>query len=703
MRGPLTEYLRTSADLIKHYSWAFPAFKGAVKTAAQINVGELSKDDLDAVLAHAFDRYFETGGLFGTPQMCLETVERLKANDVDEIACLIDFGISTEVVLQNLKHLEALRQAATMSHPSVQTEAGLPAPLEKDVSIPALIRRHAVTHLQCTPSMASMLLLEGEARAALSALRYWMIGGEAFPITLARQVASLGHGQIINMYGPTETTVWSSTFALNDAPETMSIGRPIANTSIYVLDKNLQPVPLGLPGELMIGGAGVVRGYLNRPELTAECFIRNPFGESPSDRLYRTGDLARFLPDGNVEFMGRLDHQVKIRGHRIELGEIEAALTSHPSVREAVVVAREDVPGDQRLAAYVIPRASQTFSVVSLREHLKDKLPDHMLPSHIVRMESFPQTPNRKIDRKALPRPDEQESPAVTAVELPANEVEQTLLNIWREIVGVERISRNESFFELGGHSLSAVQVAAKIRQEFNVNLPLRTVFQQPTPAALAKAIIDLQAQQRQEPAHPPARMGDSGISSPAGNTMEAYSGPQAALVNGEADGIRLMRFDDLEQVIDLHMEHFPEWRNTKLGRPFVEKMYRWFLATHGGLALVAVKGGRVAGFTVGKVGVHRLSMFLYTLPEALWGHVRRPGLLFERKTAEYLSGLAGESVPRFRSNGQRAASDRAGPIAENMIMAAYQGAEGVGVELIVAFEEAARKRGATAYFHSSE
>ena len=324
---------------------------------------------------------------------------------VDEVACLIDFGVASATALEHLDQLNRLRE---LCQTVPATEAGEETG-EADYSIPALIERHGVTHLQCTPSMAGMLVMDGRTRQAMHRLRNVMIGGEAFPATLATQLQDLIAGDVINMYGPTETTIWSSTYRLprgESARVAPPIGRPIANTGLYILDADLQPVPAGVPGELFIGGDGVVRGYLNRPELTAERFIADPFSAPAGARLYRTGDLARWRRDGNVDFLGRLDHQVKIRGYRIELGEIESLLLRQPSVREAVVIAREDVPGDKRLVAYVVPRAAGAVDAAALRAALKEDLPDYMVPAHVVAMAAFPLTPNAKVDRKALPAPD---------------------------------------------------------------------------------------------------------------------------------------------------------------------------------------------------------------------------------------------------------------------------------------------------------
>jgi len=348
VRTPFTNYLKTSTDLIKQARWEFPAFaqpgKSAEGGSAPTEQVDLTPEETDALMAHAFERYFQTSGLFGTPEVCLSMVEQLKAIGVDEIACLVDFGVDSESVLQSLVYLNEVRER---SNPAAVASTA-------DYSIPAQIKRHGVTHLQGTPSMVRMLAAEADGIDALRSLKKLMLGGEALPPALVAELAPLVEGDILNMYGPTETTVWSTTAPVGKRAEPLTIGRPIANTEIYILDRHLQLTPIGIPGELFIGGAGVVRGYLDRPELTAEKFVQSPFGPDRQARLYRTGDVARYRPDGDIEFLGRIDHQVKLRGYRIELGEIEAVLGKHPGVRESVTIAREDAPGDQRLVAYVV-------------------------------------------------------------------------------------------------------------------------------------------------------------------------------------------------------------------------------------------------------------------------------------------------------------------------------------------------------------
>ncbi|HVU49083.1 MAG TPA: MupA/Atu3671 family FMN-dependent luciferase-like monooxygenase [Polyangia bacterium] len=361
VKAPFLAYLESSTDLIKKARWEFPAFArpgraragGAPERPEEI---VLTEEETKILMGHAFERYFTTSGLFGTPESCLPLVERLREAGVDEIACLIDFGVADEDVLASLVPLDELR--ARCRGEAEASTARAAAAAREDDGFAAEIRRHGVTHLQCTPSMARMLLADAEARAALSSLRRLMVGGEALPEALAGELlAALGPGaELHDMYGPTETTVWSTTSRVR-AGAPVTIGRPIANTRVLVLDRHGRPAPIGVAGELHIGGAGVGRGYLGREDLTRERFVPDAFSVEPGARLYKTGDLARWRADGELEFLGRLDHQVKVSGYRIELGEIEAALARHPAVRASVVVAREDAPGDKRLVAYVVPRA----------------------------------------------------------------------------------------------------------------------------------------------------------------------------------------------------------------------------------------------------------------------------------------------------------------------------------------------------------
>ena len=350
---PFCEYLRGSLGL----------WRNLVRAMGR-SLQDLTAEEEEALLNHAFHRYYDSAGsLMGTPETCLRQVERLRALGVDEVGCLIDFGIDADRTLEALERLGEVRERSQPSHRSVMRTASEPSEVARDTSLAAQIRRHGVTHLQCTPSMARMLTLDPEMAEALGCLETLLVGGEALGEELAATLDRRVPGGVRNMYGPTETTVWSTTrhlaegsFADGALDGPMTVGRPIANTRVFTVDPRLQPVPAGIPGELMIAGEGVVQGYLGRPALTAERFIPDPFGGEPGARLYRTGDRVRFLASGELEFLGRVDHQIKIRGHRIEPGEIEATLEHHPRIEQAVVVGREDRPGEQRLIAYLVPR-----------------------------------------------------------------------------------------------------------------------------------------------------------------------------------------------------------------------------------------------------------------------------------------------------------------------------------------------------------
>jgi amino acid adenylation domain-containing protein len=320
--------------------------------------------------------------------------------------------------------------------------------------------------------------------------------GEQLEITpqIAEFCRRLKDCALHNQYGPSEShvvTAYTLSRSVSDWPTLPPIGRPIANTRIYILDKNLEPAPAGVPGQLCIGGASLSRGYLNRPELTAEKFLPDPFGNEPGARLYLTGDLARYQADGNIEFLGRIDNQVKIRGFRVELGEIEMMLASHSSVREAVVVARETVKGDRRLFSYVVPAGNTNVGLsLELRAFLKERLPDHMIPAAFVSLTALPLTPSGKVNRRALPAPEQNEGAAVHQYVAPHTPTEKKLAQIWAAVLRRERVGINDNFFELGGHSLLATQLISRVRSAFKVELPLRCLFEGPTIDQLAASII---------------------------------------------------------------------------------------------------------------------------------------------------------------------------------------------------------------------
>ncbi|HST61582.1 MAG TPA: amino acid adenylation domain-containing protein, partial [Longimicrobium sp.] len=380
----------------------------------------------------------------------------------------------------------------------VQPEPDKAAPGE---SLAEQIRRHAVTHLQCTPSLAAMLIAESGIDA-LAGLDRILLGGEALPADLAAQIRTVLPDGVVNMYGPTETTVWSTTHAV-DRDGAVPIGRPVANTRVYVVDAGLRLQPAGVPGELLIGGAGVTRGYLDRPGLTADRFVPDAFSPTPGARLYRTGDRARWQPDGTLAYLGRIDQQVKIRGFRIEPGEIESVLRRHPAVAECAVVARASEPGDTRLVAYVVGTADAD----ALRAHVGASLPDYMVPAAFVTMDALPLTPNGKLDRKTLPAPDF--SGAADAYVEPGTATEHALAEIWRGVLGLERVGAADNFFDVGGHSLLATVMIGRIRRDLQVELPLRAVFEAPVLARLAERVDAARQEAASRPAPaPPRRLG---------------------------------------------------------------------------------------------------------------------------------------------------------------------------------------------------
>ena len=349
-----------------------------------------------------------------------------------------------------------------------------------------LLEWGGATIMQATPTTWRVLMESGwEGNPKLKVL----VGGETLSADLAGQLA-MRCGSVWNMYGPTETTIWSSVYKVEGKDEKLvPIGKPIANTTFYILDADRQPVPEGAEGELYIGGEGLARGYFEREELTAQKFVPDPFSPLPGARMYHTGDVARHKPDGNVEFLGRIDHQVKIRGFRIELGEIEAVLEQHPGVKQAVVIAREDAPGDKRLVAYFVPSLPDRTTAAELRQHVGKQLPDYMTPSAFVTMVKLPVTPNGKVDRKALPALAVNDFEAQADYVAPRDAVERKLVKVWEEVLGISPISVTASFFDLGGRSMLAARLFTRILRTFGKELPLSTLFRAPTVEQLAKEL----------------------------------------------------------------------------------------------------------------------------------------------------------------------------------------------------------------------
>jgi amino acid adenylation domain-containing protein len=355
-------------------------------------------------------------------------------------------------------------------------------------ALAALLLEQAITTVTLPPAVLSTLPDD-----EISGLETIIVAGESCPPEIASRW-SAGRS-FFNAYGPTEITVCASLIkCTTEYPDGPPIGYPLANTQIYLLDSDLQSVPFGVPGELYVGGIGLGRGYLNRPELTAEKFIPNPFSVEPGARLYKTGDLAMYQSDGAIAFLGRIDHQVKLRGYRIELGEIEAVLAKHPAVREAVVVARDDVGGMTRLIAYLVPTAelSAQASADGLNIFLSEYLPDYMIPAAFVKLEELPLTISGKVDRRSLPRPDQQDVEQSPGFVPPATAVEEMLAGIWGELLGKRQVGIHQSFFELGGHSLLATQILSRVREVFKVELPLYELFERPTVAQQAASVETL-------------------------------------------------------------------------------------------------------------------------------------------------------------------------------------------------------------------
>jgi len=347
------------------------------------------------------------------------------------------------------------------------------------------LSEYSATAMQATPSTWRLLLDAGwEGSKEFKVL----CGGEVLSQALTKQL--LTRGTLWNLYGPTESTIWSTVHNVQSGNGVVPIGRPIANTQIYILDSLLQPVPVGVHGELYIGGDGLAQGYLNRPELTAEKFILSPFGDQPRARLYQTGDRARYRADGNIEFLGRVDNQIKIRGRRIELGEIETILNQHPAVKESVIVARErDSLGEKELVGYIVSSQDSAASLSELRGFLQDKLPDYMIPSFFVFVNALPLTPNGKIDRSNLPQLDDSRPALDQGFVGPRTEIEELVMQVWLKVLELDKIGVCDNFFELGGHSLLATRVIARLRNNFGIDLPLRRIFETPTVAGLARAV----------------------------------------------------------------------------------------------------------------------------------------------------------------------------------------------------------------------
>ena len=456
---------------------AFPTFAGSGKSADEA-FASLSHDELDQLLEMAAGRYLETSGLFGTVDDAVDMVERCAVAGVDEVACLIDFGIDTDAVLESLPLLDAAYQRVRSRRSDVVDDEPVD---EVGDSVAELVALHQVTHLQCTPSLATMLLADPADRAALGTIGHVMLGGEPLPTALAAELRALLPGRLTNMYGPTETTIWSLVHELTESPTgAIPIGRPIGNNTVHVLDHRGNQLPIGVFGELHIGGEGVSRGYHERPDLTAARFVEQP----GLGRVYATGDIVRLGADGVVEFAGRTDRQVKIRGHRIELGEIETVLDTHPDIVQSVVVAHRSDVGDPTLIALVVSHGARDVDEPSMRSLIGEHLPEAYLPARIIRLDGFPLTPNGKTDRGRLEAEVGDHLAAAlsanVAVETFDDATEQLVAEVWTAELH-RPVGRDENFFDIGGNSLLAVAVFRRIGSEVDVPIALTDVFRYPT------------------------------------------------------------------------------------------------------------------------------------------------------------------------------------------------------------------------------
>jgi natural product biosynthesis luciferase-like monooxygenase protein len=442
------------------------------------------------VLEMAFNRYYKSSALFGTVESCLGTIATLQKLGIDEFACLIDFGIDINDVIPALTRLTKLKDLANAG---TQSRANVPTEPAERPSIGEIVNRHKVTHLQCTPSLMTALLEDRENSAKFVNLRRILVGGESFPDDLASAIRRVTQARIFNVYGPTEATVWATIHEVDPAAKPVMIGRPLSNYQIDVVDSDLKPLPVGIPGELLIAGDSVAIGYFNRPELTAERFVERVDTSGAIRRCYRTGDLACYMPDGVIRHMGRIDDQVKLRGYRIELNEISAQLIATGTFGEAVVL----VTGDGTLVRLVAfgTRSDDMQEGVAGNEFaldaaskLRQLLPEYMVPSQFIVCKRFPLTPNKKIDKIALRRMASalvQEKPFVA----PSSPTEQKVAEIWMRLLKVPQVSRDDNFFLLGGHSLSLMHLIAEIRNSFGVELSVRTVFTQAVLTDIAEEI----------------------------------------------------------------------------------------------------------------------------------------------------------------------------------------------------------------------
>jgi natural product biosynthesis luciferase-like monooxygenase protein/non-ribosomal peptide synthase protein (TIGR01720 family) len=460
---PFKDYLKSSLDLFR---------KAARSFNKDVDDENFSAQDSEAILDHAFKRYLDDGSLIGTPESCLLMLEKLELSGVNEVACLIDFGVEESLVLAGLPSIYQLMSKFKRRRRGEQ------------YTLLRQVAEHKITHLQCTPSLAKVLFGNDKIAVALNGLKKLLLGGEKLTHSLVKQIRPKVSATIFNMYGPTETTIWSSISRI-ERDDQISIGKPIANTTFYVLDQQQQLVPVGVPGELYIGGEGVARGYLNRESLTLSRFVSDTFSKAKDNKLYRTGDIVRYLDDGAIEYIGREDFQVKLRGHRIELGEVENAILKFPGIKQVVAVVRGD-DDSKRIVCYAVKSEKVEDNVMRLRQHALANLPHYMVPSQYIFLDEIPLCSNGKVNIKLLPDVIKEDSDS--AFEAPSTRVEKKLAALWGEVLRIDQVGIHDNFFSLGGDSILAIQLvsqAARHGLKFSVN----QIFQYQTISGLSPMV----------------------------------------------------------------------------------------------------------------------------------------------------------------------------------------------------------------------
>lgn len=458
---PFINYLRTSASLLKNL---------AADLNIDINAEGFSEEDMDALLEHSFNRYVSSASLIGTKSSCMQMLKKLSLIGVDEIACFIDFGVDFNTTIEGLATLNEIKAAY---HEMVVDK-------QMRTSAKRQLEQYEITHLQATPSMATLLQ---PYLSKLKSIRTILLGGERLPLSLLKKLyRDLPDIAIYNMYGPTETAIWSTCCKVEQDVDKILIGKPIANTQIYILDKQLNLLPIGTAGEIYIGGKGVAKGYINNPELTAERFIKNPF--APGEHFYRTGDFGKWLSDGNIDYIGRKDDQVKVHGHRIELGEIETVLQQNGLVTAASVI----ITAEKELVAYVT--GTEALNVTDLRAGLNRKLPSYMVPGHYIQVDYLPLTASGKVDKRKLQEMQGRRVETATTYIAPGNEIEKSLELIWKEVLGRDRIGISDNFFDIGGNSIKIVRMIAMVNKKFDKRLSVAMAFKTGNIAALAAYLL---------------------------------------------------------------------------------------------------------------------------------------------------------------------------------------------------------------------